>query len=167
MHAIEKSGVLPNAIFVSDRIPCEAEPFSLRREERGIWIEGVKSKLKDCNLLFLDPDNGVAPEGLRLTQRRAGKSVTIEEVKALQGDSRAMVVYHHQTRSQGGHLNEIDFLAMRLRERGLHVSGALRAKPWSPRVFFILNGDQELLDRAKHIAEIWGSWISWIPLSRS
>ena len=167
VHAIEKSGVLPNAIFTSDHIPCEAEPFSLRREERSIWIKGIKSKLKDCNLLFLDPDNGVASEGLRLTQRRAGKSVTIEEMEALQGDSRAMVVYHHQTRRQGGHLNEIDSLAMRLRERGLHVSGALRAKPWSPRVFFILNGDQELLDRAKNIAEIWGNWISWIPLSKS
>ena len=167
VHAIEKSGVLPNAIFTSDHIPCEAEPFSLRREERSIWIKGIKSKLKDCNLLFLDPDNGVASEGLRLTQRRAGKSVTIEEVEALQGDSRAMVVYHHQTRRQGGHLNEIDSLALGLRERGLHVSGALRAKPWSPRVFFILNGDQELLDRAKNIAEIWGNWISWIPLSKS
>ncbi len=167
VHAIEKSDVLPNAMFVSDHIPCAAAPFSLRREERSLWIEGIKSKLKDCNLLFLDPDNGLAPEGLRLTQRRAGKSVMIEEVKALQGNSRPMVLYHHQTRRRGGHLDEIDALAIQLRKRGLHVSGALRAKPWSPRVFFILNGDSELLDRAKNIAEIWGSWISWIPLSKS
>jgi hypothetical protein len=161
VRALEKAAVLPNAVFASDPVPCEVRPFSLRPAERSVWLAGIKTKLKDCNLVFLDPDNGIAPEGLRLTRRRAGKSVTIEEMKALQESNRAMVVYHHQTHCQGGHLSEIYDLATRLSKSGLHVSGALRAKPWSPRVFFILNGDKELHDRAKSIAELWGNRISW------
>lgn len=163
VRALEKAAVLPNAVFAPDQVPCDARPFSLRPAKRCIWLAGIKSKLKDCNLVFLDPDNGIAPEGLRLTRRRAGKSVTIEEMKVLQGTSRAMVVYHHQTRFQGGHLPEIHDLATRLRNSGLHVSGALRAKPWAPRVFFILNGDKELCDRAKSTAELWENRISWHP----
>lgn len=167
VRALEKATILPNAVFASDPVPCEVRPFSLRPEKRGIWLEGIKIKLQDSNLVFLDPDNGIAPERLRLTRHRAGKSVTIEEINALQENNRAMVVYHHQTRCKGGHLCEIYDLAKRLRKSGLYVSGALRAKPWSPRVFFILNGDKELHDRAKSIAERWEDWISWDPMSKS
>jgi hypothetical protein len=167
VRAIEKATILPNAVFASDPVPCDVRPFSLRPEKRGIWLAGIKMKLQDSNLVFLDPDNGIAPEGLTLTRRRAGKSVTIEEMKALQENNRAMVVYHHQTRYQGGHLCEIYGIASLLRKSRLHVSGALRAKPWSPRVFFILNEDEELHDRAKSIAEVWENWISWHPMSKS
>lgn len=163
VRALEKAAVLPNALFASDPVPCQVRPFSLRPEKRSSWLEAIKTKLKDCNLVFLDPDNGIAPEGLRLTQRRAGKSVMIEEMTALQESNRTMVVYHHQTRCPGGHISEICGLATRLRKNGFHVSGALRAKPWAPRVFFILNGDNELCDRAKRIAELWKNHISWHP----
>ena len=167
VHAIENASVLPNAMFASDPVPCEVKPFSLRPAERHKWIEGIKTKFKDCNLVFLDPDNGIASARIKLTQRRAGKSVTLEEMRGLKENNRAMVVYHHQTRFQGGHLSEINHLAARLRESGLHVSGVLRARPWRPRVFLILNGDKELHDRAKSVAERWENQISWVPISKS
>ena len=81
VRALEKATVLPNAVFASDPVPCEVRPFSLRPAERSKWLAGIRMKLKDCNLVFLDPDNGIAPEGLRLTRRRAGKSVTIGDKK--------------------------------------------------------------------------------------
>jgi hypothetical protein len=164
--AIEEAAVLPNAVFASDPVPCDARPYSLRITERSKWLDGIKTKLKGCDLVFLDPDNGIAPERLKLTRRGAGKSVTMEEVKALRESNRAMVIYHHQTRFKGGHHSEICELAARLEKSGLRVSGALRAKPWSPRVFFILNGDKELHDRAKSLEECWENWIEWCPISK-
>lgn len=163
VHALETASGFRNAVFVSDPVPCEMRPFTRRPAERNRWLERIKEKLKDCDLVFLDPDNGIASERLKLTQRCAGKSVTIDEIKALQDSNRAMVVYHHQTRFRGGHTSEIHHLSARLRKSGLHVSGALRAKPWSPRIFFILNGDKELHDRAKRIAENWENLIPWHP----
>lgn len=161
IRAIEEAALLPNVVFACEPVPCSIEPFSQRPVERGLWLARVKTKLKDCNLIFLDPDNGIAPEGLRLTRRRAGKSVTIDEIKALRESDRAIVVYHHQTHRPGGHCREIYDLAARLTSSGLRVSGALRAKPWSPRVFFILDGDKKLQDRAKNIANCWRNSISW------
>jgi hypothetical protein len=163
VRALEEAAVLPNALFASAPVPCEVRPFSIRPRVRSTWLEGIKTTLKDCNLVFLDPDNGIAPEGLGTGRRVAGKSVTIEEIKTLQESTRAMVIYHHQTHFPGGHWFEICNVASRLRKSGLHVSGALRAKAWSARVFFILNGDRELHDRAKSIAELWKNWISWHP----
>jgi hypothetical protein len=161
VRAIENSCLLPNAVFASDLVPCDVLPFSQRPESRRRWFEGIKSKVRDCNLVFLDPDNGVAPKGLKLTERRAGKSVTLEEIEALQENGRSLVVYHHQTRVKGGHRFEIRNLSARLRSCGLYISGALRARPWSPRVFFIINGDRELQDRAKSIADVWGHRVEW------
>jgi hypothetical protein len=156
VRALENAAILPGAVFISDPVPCGVR-------ERGTWFEGIKTGITDCTLVFLDPDNGIAPEGLKLSQRRAGKSVTIEEIKALQKSGRAVVVYHHQTRLKGGHLSEIEMVAKRLRARGLHVSGALRANPWSPRAFFILNGDKTLHDRAQGLAHMWKDRITWHP----
>jgi hypothetical protein len=161
VRAIEDSSVLPNAVFVSDPIPCKAQPYSLRPEERKKWIEAAKTTVKNCNLVFLDPDNGIASERLKLTKARAGKSVTIDDIKSLQEGNRTIVVYHHQTRLKGGHLFEIVNLFTRLRKSGVHVSGALRATPWSPRAFFVLNGDEELQDRSKALANLWGKHVSW------
>jgi hypothetical protein len=69
---IEEAAVLPNAVFASDPVPCEARPYSLRLTERSNWLAGIRTKLTGCDLVFLDPDNGIAPEGLKLTaaQRR-------------------------------------------------------------------------------------------------
>jgi len=163
VRALEETSVLRGALFAGDPVPCDVRPFSQRPAERYKWLKEVKTKLKDCNLVFLDPDNGIAREGLKLTRRRAGKSVTVQEICELQKDDRTVVVYHQQSRFKGGHLSEIYDLGVRLRGCGLKVSGALRARPWSPRLFFILNGDRGLQDRAKRIADRWNGHISWHP----
>jgi hypothetical protein len=161
VRALEEDACLPSdAVFASDLVPCDVRPFVQRPLERKQWLSGIKARLGDCDIVFLDPDNGIASDGLKLTQRRAGKSVTVEEIEEL-AQNRATIVYHHQTRRVGGHISEIYTLATQLRKRGLRVSGALRAKPWSPRVFFILNGNRELQGRAGEIAERWENKISW------
>ena len=161
VSALEDTALLPGAVFARDPVPCDAQPFRLRPCERARWLSNVKRRLKNCDLVFLDPDNGIAPEGLRLTRRRAGKSVTIEDIATLTQSDRTIVIYHHQTHRNGGHLKELRYLAKRLRENRFQVSGALRAKPWSPRAFFILNGNNELEVRAEGISATWGHWISW------
>ena len=163
VRAIEDAALLPNAVFARDPVPCDVQPFAQRPAARRRWLSEMKDRFKDCDLLFLDPDNGLAPQGLRLTLRRAGKSVFIEDIRALTQNHRPMIVYHHQTHRKGGHQNEIRYVADELRKSGFPVSGVLRAKPWSPRAFFILNGDMVLYRRAEEIARVWGSWISWHP----
>ena len=162
VRALEEASLLPNAVFAPDPVPCDLPPLE-RASERVRWLAAIKTRLRSCDLVFLDPDNGIASEKMRLTHRRAWKSVTIEDISTLAQSNRTMVIYHHQTRRKGGHISELHNLAERLRRSGLKVSGALRAKPWSPRAFFILNGDGELHYRAKKISETWSELISWHP----
>ena len=161
VRVLENPALLPNAVFAGDPVPCGARPFAKRPDERRLWLRGIQGRFKDRDLLFFDPDNGIASEGLRPTQRRAGKSAFIGEIKELKESHRAIVIYHHHSMFKGGHEAALRSLAGRLNEGGFRVSGALRAKPWSPRAFFILDGDDELCTRAKDIEKNWDGWIKW------
>ena len=162
--SIESAGLFAKAAFASDEIPCSAKPYALRQAARLQWLANVTKQLKDCDLLFIDPDNGIAPRGLRKTRRKAGKSVFIDEIAALRETKRSILVYHHQSMRRGGHEKEFRHLSDLLKSSGLRVSGVLRAKPWSPRVFFLIDGEKVLCERAAQIAVKWNGLISWHPV---
>lgn len=156
--------LLPNAVFVVERIPSDIQPIADRPAARRAWFRRVVDQLDGTDLVFLDPDNGIAPQSLSLTRQESGKSVLLEEIDILARNGQSLVIYHHQTRMVGGHSHELACLAQRLADgTKARVSGALRARPWSPRAFFILNGDAKLIENAKRIAEIWGCHITWHP----
>ena len=72
-------------------------------------------------------------------------------------------MYHHQSRRKGGHHCEIVYWAERLRAAGFATVDALRARPYSPRVYFLLNAPFDVQRRAKQIAVDWQGWITWHP----
>ena len=53
--------------------------------------------------------------------------------------------------------------AGRWRQAGFDRVDALRAKPWSPRVFFLLDAPDEVRQRAERIEQQWQGWITWHP----
>ena len=156
--------LLPDARFASELIPSDIQPSSRRPVERQRWFQRVMERLEGANLVFVDPDNGIAPDGFKPTHRKSGKSISLAEIGDLARPNRTLVIYHHQTHRAGGHHDELHYLAEKLKSRTkLRVAGALRARPWSPRAFFILDADAQLIERTKQIAETWGDYITWHP----
>jgi hypothetical protein len=162
VSALERLGVLPNCAFSSQPIPMP-ERYSERASARQAWFEGVIADLQGCDLVFIDPDNGLQPNGFSPFTRQAQKCVTNHELKILADGGRTLVVYHHHTRRKGGHHAEIEHLADRLRGQGFDRVDALRAKPYSPRVFLILNGSDEIAEKAEALAKRWPTVFSWHP----
>src|SRR5208282_3142691 len=103
------------------------------------------------------------PDGFRHSSVKAGKSVLFSEVRQLARPGRCLIVYHHHTRRKGGHHSEIEHCADRLRRIGFTTVDALRAKPYSPRVFFLLDAPADVRQRAAQIEANWQSWITWHP----
>jgi len=139
---LEAADILPGAIFASMTIPVGGT-IAERLDQRRQWFETVQHTLAEADLVFLDPDNGLEPAGHSPGSAKAGKSILLSELRALATPGRCLIVYHHQTRRQGGHHAEIEHWADRLRECGFTTVGALRAKPYSPRVFFLLDAPVE------------------------
>jgi hypothetical protein len=61
-----------------------------------------------------------------------------------------------------GHHSEIEHWADRLRAAGFSTVDALRAKPYSPRVFLPLDEPAYIRQRAKHIAVLLDGRIAWL-----
>ncbi len=160
--SLQDERILPGAVFFGEQIPITGAP-SARPVNRAAWFARVKSALADCDLVFADPDNGIEPAGYKPTMGNAGKSITWDEIASLRAPGRALVVYHHQTRFKGGHINELEHLAKGLRTRGCASVDVLRARPYSPRAFFLLDADDDLRSRAEKLSGQWGEHLSWHP----
>lgn len=144
--------------FACDQIPCLVAPYSYRPLEREKWFQKVKADLEGCDIVFVDPDNGLEPRSFSLTRRRAGKSVQFRELVQLGEEGRALIVYHHYFRQR--HDEQIQVLASRLRREGFRGIDVLRWHRISPRAFFLLNASNGLRRRAKEIEAKWDGHVS-------
>ena len=139
--AIEAPGVLRNAVFAGHEMnnyKCVSKVE--RRKFREDWLSEVKVKLKDCDIVFADPDNGLydasEPDWSDDTM---WKRILLSEAKSLAEDgngcSRTLIIYHHNTRRKGGHAKEVGFWKAKLGADTL----AVRWRGRSPRTFFVVN----------------------------
>jgi hypothetical protein len=160
VRALETADILPGATFASEVMPAGG-PIAHRPHERRQWLTRVRSTLEEADMVFLDPDNGLEPAGYRPGSSRAGKSILISEVREFTRPGRCLIVYHHHTRRKGGHHSEIEHWVDRLRASGFATVDALRARPYSPRVFFLLDAPADVRQRAEQIAMKWEGRITW------
>ena len=146
---LENQHVLPeNTVFYSEYLKCyEKNQESKNREEsRCEWLSGALSKVSDCNVIFLDPDNGLEVKSVKSKARKtAGKYVFYDEVINFfkNENIKVCMIYHHLSRN-GTHDKQMKYrikeLCERLSEKGSseYTIFAIRFKPFSPRAFFII-----------------------------
>lgn len=162
VRALEGASLLPGALLASELILTDL-PASRRRQVRHEWFARTLNALAGADLVFVDPDNGLEPSGFSYGSSKAGKSVLLSELQELARPDRCLIVYHHHTRRVGGHHAEIAYWTDRLRACGFPTVDALRAKPYSPRAYFLLNAQPDVRQRAKQIASDWPGLITWHP----
>jgi hypothetical protein len=102
---VEKDRILPgNTIFYSAVIPAPTTPcFSTAAREnqtqlRVAWFEGGFKKLSEVEVVFLDPDNGIAATRAKKHRRSSVKYVFEDEVTVWLNRGQSVVLYQHQQR---------------------------------------------------------------------
>ncbi len=149
---IQQSGILGDAAFAADRLDIAEVKHREREGWRHKWFDRIKSQLVNCDLVFADPDNGLVPnDRFKPGRKENAKRIPIDEAIAL-AEGRIAVIYHHNGRRCGGHLNEIQWLKDQL------PAGTM-AYYWrrvSNRTFFIINPDDDIRGRLREFATRWG-----------
>lgn len=100
---IEKSGILPGAIFYSDLIPDSAHA-------RADFMSATWQRFKSVDLVFFDPDNGIEvskPKG----RKGSSKYIYWNEIEATYRRGHSVLVYQHFDRQ-----SREDQIAKRCRE---------------------------------------------------
>jgi hypothetical protein len=96
---IEAAGILPaGTAFFSEAIPGIQRTPRQRAFERAGWFERAQRSVAGCNLIFLDPDNGLEVPSAPVTSRIASKYATVAEVATLLENGAGVVLYQHGSR---------------------------------------------------------------------
>jgi hypothetical protein len=146
---LETQKLLPeHTVYFSDEITNKSKS----EVEREVWFQKALEKVKQCSVIFLDPDNGLEVKSVNKNNKKAGKYVFYDEIKEFvkNGATRVCVVYHHLGRTGGTHNEQIvtrmseimDCLKKAKIEN--HTIYAATFKPFSPRVFFIITAQEKI-----------------------
>jgi hypothetical protein len=119
------------SILPSDTL-CADEPILLA-PAREAWFGRALSTTESCALVFLDPDNGLAPRSMPKSRTAACHYVYPEEIATLRTRGQSVLVYHHLSRQR---------TAKQQIQDGLSPLGgdarAFRFHRGGSRVFFLL-----------------------------
>lgn len=88
---IQKEKMLPTVIYYSDIVD---------NKNRSTWLNNSILKLFKSDVIFLDPDNGIA-----INERRKdlSKYVTIDDLRIILKNTQSnLIIYHHAARPKGG-----------------------------------------------------------------
>jgi hypothetical protein len=155
--ALERADLLPNAVYWDAVISTP----------RGGWFNRALKAMAGCDVVFVDPDNGIECADLRDTQARSCKFVFRSEIQSLVLQGKSVVVYHHTGRLGGTAEEQTQRHLQRL-----HDEFSLAPHPFAvlfrrgtTRAYFIIpspNHRPVLLDRTNALVQKWGK-AEWKP----
>jgi hypothetical protein len=105
VSSIEGAGILPaDTCYFSDVTLSESRTFGsspTRASARQKWLSCSLECVKNCDLLFLDPDNGLEVPSVEIHHQRGPKYVFYEELKAFASldAAKTVIVYQHLCRN--------------------------------------------------------------------
>lgn len=142
-----------DATFANETLDHGALRPATRSEARSMWFSRVKDQLRECELVFADPDNGLTDDRADRRKRgKFGKQLPLHEALEL-AQNRSAVIYHHNSRFKGGHDREVDHWRSLLGSDTI----AVRANAYSCRTFFIANPTSVLAERAARFCALWSA----------
>ena len=104
--AVAASRLLPvNTVFIDALtviIPgADSRSNPNNREDHRIqWLGDCLSATEGCDLVFLDPDNGIQTASVSKRHPKAGKYAFWDEIQSYVDRGQSLVVYHHTNRTR-------------------------------------------------------------------
>src|SRR5690242_17555125 len=100
--ALEQAGVMPpGTLFYGSPLPVQrsTRDRSCVYRSRDHWLRGALRAMREADLVFLDPDNGVAPQTVSKYSRRSVKYAFPDEIVSFLRARHSIVLYQHHQRN--------------------------------------------------------------------
>ncbi|NYT04990.1 MAG: hypothetical protein GKC04_01255 [Methanomicrobiales archaeon] len=138
ISAIEAEKIIGrNVTYYSAPVPDGRMPSAARIAARLHWFEQSLCALADCDILFLDPDNGMQAPSMKKSGKNAGKYFFFDECSRYFRRGQSLILYQHRNRLPKARYDA--------GIRGLHaaidpraVLFVLRSLPFSVRDYIML-----------------------------
>ena len=166
VSAVQKSGILPNGTAYHEdaldlRKPAKRPGETLRQartRERTEWLEAALERTEGCQLVFLDPDNGLETPSVGSHTVRGAKYVYYEELDPYLKRGQSLVIYHHLNRGRKS-LEQVYRRQREIYEKLGSRALAMRYHRGSPRAFILIPQGglrREVMDRTRRMMA--GPW---------
>jgi len=121
-----------------------------RLTRRKEWFQRALEAVRGCDVVFVDPDNGLECKSVERHHAKGPKYAYLEDLNRIADRGHSLLVYHHLSRN-GRHREQIEDWRERISaELGLSGDRVLVAwcKPYAGRAFFIIPSqrDREVFD---------------------
>ncbi len=90
---IESTSLIPKAKYFSDYVPDD-------RSERPSWFSQLIEESKECNFVFLDPDNGIEVKSKPYGGKNSSKFLYWKEIQGLWNEGKSLLIYQHFIREK-------------------------------------------------------------------
>ena len=148
---IKEFNVLPtNTVFYETPLSYEGMPNNSPavRKDRIIYRKRWSSKALDatlgCNLIFVDPDNGLEVNSVKSHQKTGPKFTFFEELLPFAKRGQSLVIYHHLCRSGSAEVQIKERLDQLKEKLGIDNVYALLYKRGTLRAFFIVPSSEHI-----------------------
>lgn len=88
--ALEEAQLIPDAVYY--------EKFITSKPDRQKWHEEAVETLATCDIVFLDPDNGLSVKSVGEGSRKSVKYVYLREIADYVSHGQSVVFYNHRQR---------------------------------------------------------------------
>lgn len=148
---IEAAGILPpGTAYFSEPMPRVAGTGRQRAAERAAWFERARKAVADCDLVFLDPDNGLEVQSVPVTSPLAGKYAMVSEVATLLATGAGVVLYQHGSRTPWQVQRERICAQIAAGTDREVIIRSLRFGAFGTRAFFCITTDSRTSDVVDH-----------------
>lgn len=132
LHCVERSGILPPSTkFFGTMLHFPAHMTTdTRRATRQEWINAALTRVRDTDIVYLDPDTGIGPDEKKFLKPGL-KYAYLSDIQEFWCKGKSIVVYQHL-----GHANAND--QIRAKKAALRQFTEPIALKYGARVFFIL-----------------------------
>lgn len=141
VEQLEKLRLLRSELYYHDVLkPINASI----QESRSEWHKNGLKNLSDCELVFLDPDNGLLPKSVSGGSSKSIKYVFPEEIIDYYSVGHSVVFYSHRTREQlSTYLCRFDELFDSEKMKGATIAGISFRRGTVRDYFFILQEEHK------------------------
>lgn len=136
VRAIENLHLLKNDAYYSQVLtpPSKSDP-----DFRTKWLAASFDHLSGCDLIFLDPDNGMRPKSVSPRSDKSIKYAAAEEILAYYHKGYSVCFYSHRTREQlDVYLHRFDGLFSDASALGATIKGVSFKRGTTRDYFFLL-----------------------------
>ncbi|MEE8168751.1 MAG: hypothetical protein V3T58_07770 [Candidatus Hydrothermarchaeales archaeon] len=137
---IREYEVLPKkSVFYEELLTFDDKPLQERIDFRRRWVNEAIEKTNVCNIIFVDPDNGLEVSSVKMHEKKGAKYTFFNELTKYIPRNQSLVIYQHLSRKGAAEIQ--------IRERLTQINDelqppgeifVLRYRRGTARVFFVI-----------------------------